>query len=79
MNSRNVPNGIPRNIRPTVRGLITQDLGYCCPWAFFRLFRRSSEIALRLGFAKRTINVHRAQAEGCEDCAGCLRKKGIVR
>ncbi len=60
-----------------VHTLIKQGLGYCCPWAFFKIFRRTPEIAARLGVSDRTIQrCKRAVKEGeleCEHCANCMK------
>ena len=65
--------------RWTVASLITSPsgLGYCCLWAFFYTFRRTSVIARRLGIATRTVKQYRsAWADGayeCQNCPNCMR------
>ena len=72
-------------MRPTVTSLITQDLGYCCPWFFFRMFRRSVTVADRLGVTVRAVQKAKAAAaeSGCSNCEKCMRQKvtlaGTVR
>ena len=65
--------------RPTVYLAITSDLNYCCPWFFFSHFKRTSTIALRLGFSQRQIQVLKAQCvggvRGCERKASCMHAK----
>ena len=61
--------------RQTVRLLITQGLGYCCPWFFFRHFRRTAQIAARLGVTPRAIRYAKAEKGSCEGCAGCMNLK----
>lgn len=67
-------------MRQTVRHLITEGLGYCCPWMFFRLYRRSSVIADRLGVTVRAVQKAKAAADAgkCEGCEKCLRTKITV-
>jgi len=64
--------------RPTLKSLITQDLGYCCLWFFFSRFQRTSVIATRLGLHKRTVRAARAQVTNgeceCECRANCMKK-----
>ena len=66
------------NTRQTVRRLITEGLGYCCPWAFFSLFKNTITIALRLGVTTRAVRYAKADfAAGhhrCENCSNCMRK-----
>lgn len=60
--------------RISVHKLITDDLGYCCTWLFFKLYPGSDLIAARLGVTTRAVRMNRAKAE-CE-CAGnprCIR------
>lgn len=54
--------------------LITDGLGYCCLFAFFSIYRRTSMIALRLGVTPRTIRLYKARfRDGEYKCAGCER------
>lgn len=59
---------------PTVRELICDGLGYCCPWCFFQLFPSSSEAALRLGCTKRAVNYEKARTKECAGREPCLRE-----
>ena len=65
--------------RPTVKSLITQDLGYCCPWFFFTHYRQTRVIADRLGVTPRAVRYAKAEVddgmEKCKGCEGCLHKK----
>jgi hypothetical protein len=64
--------------RPTVYRAITEDLGYCCPWFFFTHFKRTSTIALRLGFSQRQVQMLKAQCVNgerpCEGKDSCMHK-----
>ena len=67
-------------MRPTVKSTITQDLKYCCTWYFFKLYRRSSLVAERLGFTTRAVQKAKADANAgqCAGCENCLLKKLTV-
>lgn len=54
------------NRAPTIRSLICSGLGYCCPWAFFSLHKRTALIATRLGCSKRAIQEWKARFRACE-------------
>ena len=58
--------------------LITEGLGYCCEYAFFRLYKRTSLIATRLGISRQAVQYHRRKFKAgelhCEDCAKCQIK-----
>jgi len=62
----------------TLRKLICDDLHYCCEWVFFRRFKRTQDLALRLGVSPRTIQRHKAAFHvgelRCEECARCMKK-----
>lgn len=64
---------------PNIRSMIVEDLGYCCPWVFFQMFRRTSLIATRLGVAPRSVRMVKARCDnGEETCTGvarCMKKK----
>jgi hypothetical protein len=66
--------------RPTVKGAIA-SLKYCCPYAFFRLHRRTGMIALRLGFGDRAIRYWKmAYKDGklkCGGCGNCLKGRAF--
>ena len=65
--------------RLSIRQLITEDLGYCCPYYFFRLFRQTATIADRLGVSPSTVRLAKARVDDgqdcCEACPNCLQKK----
>lgn len=69
--------------RQTFRLLITEGLHYCCPWAFFKLYKRTALIAERLGLSTRAIRMQKARFKAgefsCEDCANCLKRKGALK
>lgn len=78
---RPVNSGIMRSL---IRTLITEGMGYCCPWAFFQFFRRSGEIAARLGVTVRTVQLAKKKVREkewiCERCPKCMRPQvEIVR
>jgi hypothetical protein len=63
----------------TVGTLITDGLGYCCPWVFFRRFRSTAMIALRLGVSTGTVRTwKRAFKAGEFTCTcreNCMKEK----
>ena len=65
--------------RPTVKSLITQDLGYCCTWFFFKHYRNTALIAARLGVTQRAVQYAKADVDNgvcrCEGHPGCLNAK----
>ena len=65
--------------RTSIHALITQGLGYCCPWIFFSLYRRTGVIADRLGVTTRAIKLwkakHREGKIGCESNNRCMASK----
>ena len=65
--------------RPTVKSLITQDLGYCCQWFFFKHYRNTALIAARLGVTQRAVQLAKADVKNgfcqCEGRPGCLNNK----
>ena len=72
---RALSNNKPRRL--TVASMITHDLGYCCEWRFFSLYKDSELIAARLGIDERTVRKHKAAlAEGrlaCRNCPNCMK------
>lgn len=56
-------------------------LNYCCLWAFFTLFRKTGEIASRLGCSRQAVQKYRKRyREGrmkCESCEGCLYQASL--
>lgn len=65
-------------MRPTLRSLVTEGLGYCCPWAFFSIFRNTAVIAARLGVHEVSVRRLKAQVDGkvlkCEQCERCMKE-----
>lgn len=58
-------------MRPTVYLAITSDLGYCCPYFFFLHYKRTSTIAMRLGFSQRQVQMLKAAClDGRRPCEG---------
>lgn len=59
--------------------LVTEGLGYCCPWAFFSIFRKTPEIAARLGVCEMTVRRAKARVDDkiwkCEECGHCMKKQ----
>lgn len=63
--------------RPTVKSLITQDLGYCCLWFFFTHNRQTALVAERLGVSTRAIRYAKAEALSschCDEKANCMNR-----
>lgn len=57
--------------------LVCQDgLGYCCPYALFRVTKNAGAIALRLGLHKRTVQLWKARFRikeiRCEKHENCM-------
>ncbi len=65
---------MPGNNRPNCRSLITEDLGYCCPWFFFTHFRKTQVITDRLGLHYKTVQAAKREALAgkCEGRANCM-------
>lgn len=65
-----------------VKRLIEDELGYCCEFAFFTLYRKTALVADRLGVSTRAIKKHKAAVrEGCETCSSkpnCLKASGVL-
>jgi hypothetical protein len=67
--------------RITIRILICDPrpygLGYCCPYAFFKLHKRTGAIAARLGVTERAIRYWKmAFKDGhmkCQNAGKCLK------
>jgi hypothetical protein len=70
-----------RNPKSNLWQLIS-SLGYCCWWAFFRRNKRTGMIATRLGCSDRAVRYQKARFKAgerrCENCEGCLKRKGVV-
>lgn len=65
--------------RPTIRIMVVEDLGYCCPYSFFSLYRQTALIAARLGVTTRAVKYHKQMLRSgqyvCEGKANCLKGK----
>lgn len=65
--------------RLTVRLMIVEDLGYCCPKFFFETYKKTALIAARLGVSERAVRYARDAARDepltCSTCKRCLREK----
>lgn len=59
--------------------LIVDGLHYCCPWAFFSIFRDTPTIAARLGVDPSTIRRAKASFRRgemkCEGCERCMKEQ----
>lgn len=66
-------------MRPYIETLIVEGLHYCCPWAFFKIFRKTAVIAARLGVSDRTVRRAKARVDSgerkCEGCARCMKQQ----
>lgn len=72
----------PKDNRSQFVDLVCTSMGYCCPYAFLRVNRKTQEISDRLGLAKRTIRVWKAKYDDreirCETKDNCL-KPAIIK
>lgn len=63
--------------RLSVATLITDGLGYCCPWLFFQLYRKTSVIADRLGVTDRAVRYLKSKVDNhvctCEGHPHCMK------
>jgi hypothetical protein len=63
----------------SIKLMVVKDLGYCCPWFFFKHFRKTGLIAARLGVTERAVRYIKAEVrsgeETCKNCATCLHAK----
>ena len=52
-------------------------MNYCCPYAFFRCFKRTGAIAAKLGVEERTVRYQKAAFKAgdlpCEGLPTCLK------
>lgn len=62
--------GRPSIIKP----LITEGLGYCCPWLFLKLYPQTAQVADRLGVDGRTVRLLRASPIECEGKEDCMKR-----
>jgi len=67
------------NSRPTVANLVTEGLGYCCTWFFFKHFRQTPLVAARLGVTDRAVRMAKARVDSgedaCKHCDKCLHAR----
>lgn len=65
--------------KPLTEQLITDGLGYCCPYAYFSLFRQTRLISARLGICRGQVKVWKARYNNGEltcQCNGkCVKDK----
>ena len=63
----------------TLEYYITRNLGYCCEWFFFQLYKDSALIAAHLGVTRATVKRHKKWAKDevvkCKSCVNCLKEK----
>lgn len=68
-------------MRLTIKSLIEVDLGYCCEWMFFWIYRQNRYtpiIAARLGVSLRAVQQHKnAYRRGelkCRNSSTCFKE-----
>lgn len=63
----------------TIAHLVTDGLGYCCEYGFFRRYKRTGLIAERLGVSERAVRyrkeLFRSGEVACQHCEKCIDKK----
>jgi hypothetical protein len=61
----------------TIQYMITQGLGYCCLYAFFRRNKQTGMIAARLGVTERAVRYHKEKMKNgeyvCAKLPTCLK------
>jgi Fe-S-cluster-containing dehydrogenase component len=61
--------------------LVCVGMGYCCPYAFFRVNKRTGAIATRLGQTPRTIRLWKAKFNAgelkCGKLEACMKQQLI--
>lgn len=64
----------------SINYMITKSLGYCCPYAFFVLYRSNKVIADRLGVSTRMVGMRRGDAleAGCQASRGACGGTGCL-
>ena len=71
-----------KQTKEKIPGFITEDLGYCCLWAFFTRNKRTGMIALRLGVSDRAVRLYKARHKAgefkCECKGNCLKARIAV-
>lgn len=59
--------------------LIEDGLGYCCPYAFFSLFRQTRVISARLGLGRTTVKEWKRRMKSgelqCQHCPNCMQPR----
>lgn len=68
---------LPARNRCLFERLVCEDgLGYCCPYALFRVTKQTGAIALRLGMTTRAVRFWKAKFNSkelqCQQKATCL-------
>ena len=67
---------LPPDNRSQFEQLVCDGLGYCCPYALFRVTKRTGMIAARLGMTDRTVRLWKAKFKakeiGCEKRPNCM-------
>lgn len=67
---------LPGDKRSQFEKLVCDGLGYCCPYALFRVTKQTGKIATRLGMTTRTIRIWKARFKSgeikCEHKEKCL-------
>jgi hypothetical protein len=62
-----------------IEELITENMGFCCLYAFFTKYRQTSQIAFRLGVSDRAIRSYKERFKAgefeCKKCENCLKGK----
>lgn len=70
------PGNRDQPIRGAFRQTACEGLGYCCPYAFLRVNKRTGAIATRLGVTERTVRLWKAKFKAkeirCEEQQKCL-------
>jgi len=61
----------PEYPRGSLPDLVLNGLGYCCLWAFFKLYRSPTVISFRLGLNPRTVREWKSRHTAGEfQCSG---------
>lgn len=67
---------LPGDKRSPFEKFVCDGLGYCCPYALFRVTKETGQIATRLGMTDRTVRIWKARFRAgeikCEQQKQCL-------
>lgn len=68
---------LPAHKRSQFEQLVCENgLGYCCPYALFRVTRDTGSIAARIGMSPRTVRLWKEKLDAgqvrCEKQASCM-------